>query len=60
MLATCWLLVLLLHHCFGAKTTALGTHLAPLGSTKAVVRFGVAKQQLGQKIRCSVQKNSFA
>ena len=40
MLATCWLPVLLLHHCFGAETTALGTHPAPLGSTKAAVHFG--------------------
>ena len=57
MLATCWLLVLLLHHCFGAETTALGTHPAPLGSTKVVVHFGVAKRQLGQKARSSVQEN---
>ena len=57
MLATCWLPVLLLHHCFGAETTALGTHAAPLGSTKAVAHFGVAKRQLGQKARSSVQEN---
>ena len=57
MLATCWLLVLLLHHCFGVETTTLGTHLALLGSTKSVVHFRVAKRQLGQKARYSVQKN---
>ena len=60
MLATCWLLVLPFHHCFGAKTTALGTHPALLGSTKAVVYFGVANRQLGQNARCSVQKSLLA
>ena len=57
MLATCWLLVLRLHHYFGVEATAPSTHQTHLGSTKAVVHFGVAKRQLGQKARSSVQEN---
>ena len=57
MLATCWLPILSLHHCFGVETTAPGTHPALPGSTKAVVHFGVAKRQLGQKARSSVQES---
>ena len=57
MLTICWLPVLLFHHCFGAETTALGTHPDPMVSTKAVAHCGVAKRQLGQKARSSVQEN---
>ena len=58
MLAACYLLLVLLHHCFGAEATALGSHPAPLGSTKAVACFGFAKWQFRQKVRSSIQENS--
>ena len=58
MLATCWPPVLLFHHYFGVETTTLGTHPALMGPTKAIAHFGVAKRQLGQKARSSVQENS--
>ena len=57
MLAACCLLVVLLQHCFGAGTTALGAHPAPLGLTKTVAHSRVAKWQLGQKAKSSVQEN---